>query len=231
MTHIRPSTIAITHATADMELARRAIARDGQAFMTIMQVHNQRLYRIARGIIRNDSEAEDIVQEAYVLAFAHLAKFRGESSLGTWLSRIVINEALGRLRTGRRKADVLRPIGDGHDATVIQFPLPASVDDPERMMAQRQILNLVERATDNLPDIYRTVFVARVIEGLSVEETADLLGLRPETVKTRLHRARHLVRKQLHEQIGPVLLDAFPFAGRRCARLAASVMGRLGLSN
>lgn len=231
MTHIRPSTIAITDATADMELARRAIARDGQAFMTIMQVHNQRLYRIARGIIRNDSEAEDIVQEAYVLAFAHLANFRGESSLGTWLSRIVINEALGRLRTGRRKADVLRPIGDSHDATVIQFPLPASVDDPERMMAQRQILNLVERATDNLPDIYRTVFVARVIEGLSVEETADLLGLRPETVKTRLHRARHLVRKQLHEQIGPVLLDAFPFAGRRCARLAASVMGRLGLSN
>lgn len=231
MAHIRPSTIAITDATADMELARRAIARDGQAFMTIMQVHNQRLYRIARGIIRNDSEAEDIVQEAYVLAFAHLANFRGESSLGTWLSRIVINEALGRLRTGRRKADVLRPIGDGHDATVIQFPLPASVDDPERMMAQRQILNLVERATDNLPDIYRTVFVARVIEGLSVEETADLLGLRPETVKTRLHRARHLVRKQLHEQIGPVLLDAFPFAGRRCARLAASVMGRLGLSN
>lgn len=231
MTHIRPSTIAIMDATADMELARRAIARDGQAFMTIMQVHNQRLYRIARGIIRNDSEAEDIVQEAYVLAFAHLAKFRGESSLGTWLSRIVINEALGRLRTGRRKADMLRPIGDSRDATVIQFPLPASVDDPERTMAQRQILNLVERATDNLPDIYRTVFVARVIEGLSVEETADLLGLRPETVKTRLHRARHLVRKQLHEQIGPVLLDAFPFAGRRCARLTTAVMGRLGLSN
>ncbi|MGH6806994.1 MAG: RNA polymerase sigma factor [Ensifer adhaerens] len=231
MTHIRASTIAIMDATADMELARRAIARDGQAFMTIMQVHNQRLYRIARGIIRNDSEAEDIVQEAYVLAFAHLAKFRGESSLGTWLSRIVINEALGRLRTGRRKADMLRPIGDSRDATVIQFPLPASVDDPERTMAQRQILNLVERATDNLPDIYRTVFVARVIEGLSVEETADLLGLRPETVKTRLHRARHLVRKQLHEQIGPVLLDAFPFAGRRCARLTTAVMGRLGLSN
>ena len=97
-------------------------------------------------------------------------------------------------------------------------------------MAQRQILQLVERATDNLPDVYRTVFVARVIEGLSIEETAQLLDVRPETVKTRLHRARHLVRKQLDEQIGPVLLDAFPFAGRRCERLTTAVMKRLGLS-
>ena len=97
-------------------------------------------------------------------------------------------------------------------------------------MAQRQILQLVERATDSLPDIYRTVFVARVIEGLSIEETADLLGVRPETVKTRLHRARILVRKALDEQIGPVLLDAFPFAGRRCERLTTAVMKRLGVS-
>ena len=96
-------------------------------------------------------------------------------------------------------------------------------------MAQRQILQLVERATDSLPDLYRTVFVARVIEGLSIEETASLLGIRPETVKTRLHRARSLLRKELDVQIGPVLLDAFPFAGRRCERLSAAVMKRLSL--
>lgn len=96
-------------------------------------------------------------------------------------------------------------------------------------MAQRQILEFVERATDNLPDIYRTVFVARVIEGLSIDETAELLGIRPETVKTRLFRARALVRRQLDEQIGPVLMDAFPFAGRRCERLTAAVLKRLGL--
>ena len=95
-------------------------------------------------------------------------------------------------------------------------------------MAQRQILQLVERATDNLPDLYRTVFVARVIEGLSIDETAQLLGIRPETVKTRLHRARALVRKELDEQIGPVLMDAFPFAGQRCERLTTAVMKRLG---
>lgn len=229
MTHTRTRAFATLDPARELQLVQSALAGDGQAFLSIMQTHNQRLYRIARGVVRNDSEAEDIVQEAYVLAFAHLGSFRGGSSLGTWLSRIVINEALGRLRRGR-KAEMLGAIGNGQDATIIQFPVPSGVEDPERTMAQRQILHLVERATDSLPDIYRTVFVARVLEGLSVEETADLLSLRPETVKTRLHRARHLVRKQLHEQIGPVLLDAFPFAGRRCARLSAAVMARLGLS-
>ncbi|TIL78214.1 MAG: RNA polymerase sigma factor, partial [Mesorhizobium sp.] len=100
---------------------------------------------------------------------------------------------------------------------------------PERTMAQRQILALVERATDSLPDVYRSVFVARVIEGFSMDETADLLGVKPETVKTRLHRARALVRKALDDEIGPVLLDAFPFAGRRCERLTEAVMKRLGI--
>jgi RNA polymerase sigma-70 factor (ECF subfamily) len=219
------STAAPSAASGDMQLVRRALARESDAFRAIMKAHNQRLYRIARGVVRNDSEAEDIVQEAYVRAFASLGAFRGDSSLATWLSRIVINEALGRLRKRRRTVAMPEP-----QAEIIQFPLNPS-DDPERTMAQRQILKLVEQATDSLPDVYRTVFVARVIEGLSIEETADLLGVRPETVKTRLHRARALVRKALDDQIGPVLLDAFPFAGRRCERLTRAVMRRLGLEN
>lgn len=219
------STAAPSAASGDMHLVRRALARESDAFRAIMKAHNQRLYRIARGVVRNDSEAEDIVQEAYVRAFASLGAFRGDSSLATWLSRIVINEALGRLRKRRRTVAMPEP-----QAEIIQFPLNPS-DDPERTMAQRQILKLVERATDSLPDVYRTVFVARVIEGLSIEETADLLGVRPETVKTRLHRARALVRKALDDQIGPVLLDAFPFAGRRCERLTSAVMRRLGLES
>lgn len=209
----------------DFDLVRRALTRDAGAFRTIMQVHNRRLFRIARGVVRNDSEAEDIVQEAYLSAFAHLDTFRGDSTLATWLSRIVINEALGRLRKQRRASVVAATFVQ--DAQIIQFPLSTN-DDPERAMAQRQMLQLIERATDNLPDLYRTVFIARVIEGMSIEETADLLAIRPETVKTRLHRARHLLRRQLDEQIGPVLLDAFPFAGRRCERLTAAVMQRLG---
>lgn len=213
----------------DTGLVRRALARDGTAIRTIMQTHNRRLYRIARGIVGNDSEAEDIVQEAYVIAFTRLDGFRGESTLATWLSRIVINEALGRLRK-RRRAARFKPVETRSNATVIQFPIGATYDDPERMMAQRQILELVERAADALPAVYRTVFVARLIEGLSIEETAELLGVRPETVKTRLHRARRLMRERLDQQIGPVLMDAFPFAGKRCERLTEAVLQRLGMS-
>lgn len=215
-------------ATDDLDLARRALARDAEAFRAIMRRHNQKLYRLARSIIRNDSEAEDIVQEAYVTAFMHLGTFRGEASLATWLSRITINEALGRLRKNRRAATVLTD-APPHDAEIIPFPLNSVTDDPERTMAQRQILALVEAATDTLPDVYRTVFVARVIEGLSLEETADLLVIKPQTVKTRLHRARALLRRRLDEQIGPVLLEAFPFAGKRCDRLTAAVMKRLDI--
>jgi len=217
-------------APEDMDLARRAMAREAEAFRLIMRQHNQKLYRLARSIIRNDSEAEDIVQETYVTAFAHLSTFRGEASLATWLSRIAINEALGRLRKRQRAATVMMDT-TVNDAQIIPFPLNAGTDDPERTMAQRQILALVEQATDALPDVYRTVFVARVIEGLSLEETAELLGIKPQTVKTRLHRARALVRRKLDEQIGPLLLDAFPFAGRRCERLTVSIMKRLGLPN
>jgi RNA polymerase sigma-70 factor (ECF subfamily) len=212
----------------DMALVRRALARDPDAFRAIIKTHNQRLYRIARGVVRNDAEAEDVLQETYMRAFSSLGAFRGEASLSTWLSRIAINEALGRLR--KRKRIVAMP--GNPEAQIIRFPLNQNDvnpgDDPERTMAQRQILGLVERATDSLPDVYRTVFVARVIEGLSIEKTADLLGVKPETVKTRLHRARALVRKALDDEIGPVLLDAFPFAGRRCERLTQAVMKRLG---
>lgn len=228
MSHAREDLVEIVAAPDDLELARRALARDGDAFRTIMTTHNQRLYRLARGVVRNNSEAEDIVQEAYVSAFAHLASFRGKSSLATWLSRIVLNEALGRLRRTRRAPDLAQSGDLSAEAQIIQFPRNTATSDPERTMAQRQILQLVERATDNLPDVYRTVFVARVIEGLSIDETAQLLGIRPETVKTRLHRARARVRKQLDEQIGPVLMDAFPFAGQRCERLTTAVMKRLG---
>ena len=214
----------------DAELARRARVRDDGAFRAIMQRHNRRLYRIVRGILRNDHEAEDLVQEAYVRAFTHLEGFRGDSSLGTWLARIAMNEALGRLRHDRATVDVATAEARQSQAQIIQFPLATTSDNPEQTMAQRQILQLVERATDNLPEIYRIVFITRVIEGMDVEETADLLGLKPQTVKTRLHRARLLVREQLDKQIGPVLMDAFPFAGRRCARMTDAVMKRIGFS-
>jgi RNA polymerase sigma-70 factor (ECF subfamily) len=211
----------------DAELVRRALARGDTAFRTIMERYNRRLYRIARGILRNDSEAEDVVQEAYVKAFTNLGGFRGDSSLATWLARITMNEALGRLRRERPTVDLETFGAQRTEAQIIKFPQTVTSDDPERTMAQREILQLVERATDNLPEIFRIVFMTRVIEGMSIEDTANLLGLQPDTVKTRLHRARQLVRDELDKQIGPVLMDAFPFAGRRCERMTNAVLQRL----
>lgn len=213
----------------ESELVRRALSRDGAAFRTIMERHNRRLYRIARAVLRDDSEAEDAVQEAYARASANLQTFPGDSSLATWLGRIVLNEALGRLRRRQSVVPIDSAPAPPTDAQIIPFPHTVTDDDPERTIAQREILKLVERATESLPDTFRTVFVARLIEGMSVQETAELLDLEPETVKTRLHRARHLLREQLESEIGPVLLDAFPFAGRRCERMTNAVMRRLGL--
>jgi RNA polymerase sigma-70 factor, ECF subfamily len=212
----------------DAELVARAGARDEAAIRAIMQTNNRRLYRIARGILRNDSEAEDVVQETYVRAFTHLESFRGDSSLATWLARIAMNEALGRLRRQRPGVEWTSLPPGTLEAQIIQFPLSASSEDPEKSMAQREIQNVVEHAIDELPEAFRIVFITRVLEGMNVEETAGILGLKPETVKTRLHRARTMLRENVEKKIGPVVMDAFPFAGRRCERLTEAVMKRLG---
>lgn len=225
------SQLVIGPGDDDLELVRRARARDESAIRAIMQANNRKLYRIARGILRNDSEAEDVVQETYVRAFTHLESFRGDSRLATWLARIAMNEALGRLRRQRPSVDwtTLEEPG-GSRAQIIQFPLSAVSDDPEKTMAQREIQHIVEQAVDELPEAFRIVFITRVIEGMNVEETADILDLKPETVKTRLHRARAMIRANVEKKIGPVVMEVFPFAGKRCARLTDAVLGRLGLT-
>jgi len=218
-------------ALRDAELVELARQRHSGAFRVIMRRHNRRLYRVARSVTRDDSEAEDVVQEAYVHAFANLGKFRGDSSLATWLTRIALNEALGRLR--RRRPTVELSVLDAenpNDAHVIPFPMMTANSDPERSVAQREIRRLMERAIDDLPETFRMVFVMREIEELSVEETAGFLGVPEATVKTRLHRARRLLREALDQQLAPALADAFPFDGMRCARMADRVLERLGPS-
>ena len=215
--------------TADAELVARARSRDEAAVRSIMQSNNRRLYRLARGILRNDSEAEDVVQETYVRAFTNLERFRGESSLSTWLARIAMNEALGRLRRQRPSVEWTSLPQGALEAQIIQFPL-SSADDPEKSMAQREIQRVVEHAIDELPEAFRIVLITRVIEGMNVEETADILGLKPETVKTRLHRARTMLRDQVEKKIGPLVMEAFPFAGKRCERLTEAVLKRLGFT-
>ena len=212
----------------DTELVRRALGRDEAAVRAIITANNRRLYRLARGILRNDSEAEDVVQETYVRAFTHLKDFRGDSSLATWLSRIAMNEALGRLRR-RRPGVEWSSLPEGTlEAQIIQFPLSSAASDPEKSMAQREIQHVVEHAIDELPEAFRLVFITRVVEGMNVEETAEILKIRPETVKTRLHRARALLRDNVEKKIGPVVMEAFPFAGQRCERLTDVVLRRLG---
>ncbi len=208
-------------------LIARARQRDELAIRAIMSRYNRRLYRVARSVLRDDGEAEDALQEAYLRAFGALSGFRHESSLGTWLTRIVLNEALSRWRgRGPRLEPVTRALLDGRGARIVTFPHGGEAD-PERALAQRQIRQALERAIDELPKNFRTVLICRVIEEMSVEETAACLDLRTETVKTRLHRARRLLRLALEKQIGPVLTGAFPFAGRRCEQMTEKVLARL----
>src|SRR5438045_5346769 len=150
---------------ADAELIQRARSRDETAVRSIMQANNRRLYRIARGILRNDSEAEDVVQETYVRAFTHFEDFRGDSNLATWLGRIAINEALGRLRRERSTVEWTSLPPGTLETQIIQFPLSAASEDPEKSMAQREIQHVVEHAIDELPEAFRIVFIARVMEG------------------------------------------------------------------
>ena len=215
---------------AEAELVQRARNRDEAAIRIIMQTNNRRLYRLARGILRNDGEAEDVVQETYVRAFTHLQDFRGDSTLATWLARIAMNEAMGRLRRQRPGVEWTSLPPGTLEAQIIQFPLSGASEDPEKSMAQREIQHVVEHAIDELPDAFRIVFITRVIEGMNVEETAEILGLKPETVKTRLHRARAMLRDNVEKKIGPVMMEAFPFAGKRCERLTDAVLKRLGLT-
>jgi RNA polymerase sigma-70 factor, ECF subfamily len=206
----------------EAEIVRRAQSRDEAAIGAIMRLHNGRLYRIARGIVRDDGDAEDVLQEAYIKAFRSLGGFRGEASLSTWLTRIVMNEALQRLRRRVEAPAQVRERPPERPDNVVAFPF-----DPERIVAQKQIVELLEQAIDSLPDDFRAVLVARVLEDLSIEETAELLSIRPETVKTRLFRARQLLKAAIAEHAEPLLTSAFPFAGRRCERLTNVVIERL----
>jgi RNA polymerase sigma factor (sigma-70 family) len=214
----------------DASLVERTQQRDGAAFWLIMKRHNQRLYRVAHGVLGDNAEAEDVVEEAYVRAFAHLSEFRGEARLSTWLTRIVLNEALVR-RQRRRTVELrsMEALHDPADASILTLG-SARAANPEAATALAEIRRLLEGAVNGLPESFRIVFVMRDIEEMSIEETALHLGLRPQTVSTRLHRARRLLREALQDKLATVFSDTFPFAAERCDRLAQSVLDRLGIS-
>jgi RNA polymerase sigma-70 factor (ECF subfamily) len=240
-----PATGTLAETALDCDLVARALGRDDAAFEAIMRRNNRRLYRIARGILRSDHEAEDVVQETYVRAFAKLADFKGPHGLSAWLARIAVNEALGRLRRRGRVVlieDFLKdggavnasaPVGEFGDGKAVYEGSPAMMDtkmpNPERQAESAELRRLIEAAIDQLPDGFRAVFMLRAVEQMSIAETAALLGIRPETVKTRFHRARALMRKTMEAQVTGAAEAAFPFAGARCDRIVAKVLARLEL--
>jgi RNA polymerase sigma-70 factor, ECF subfamily len=211
--------------TAETALVERICRGDRDAAASLIQRHNRSLWRIARGILRNEADAEDVLQEAYLRAFTSIAEFRGESSLSTWLARIVINEARRRLRRAKPTVELAGtgegPIGEARES------LAPVVPSPEQEAARYQIRRMVEQAVDALPAPFRAVFIMRVVEQMSVEETAAALRIPPATVKTRLHRASQRLRRMLGVEFASALDGAFPFAGARCARLTARVLARL----
>ncbi len=222
-----PSAATTNEHASDADLAIRAASGDAAAFEAIMRRHNRLLYRTARSIVRNDDDTEDVLQEAYLRAWRSFAGFRGEAKVSTWLVRVVVNEALGRLR--RRGADVI-PM-DGAINVDEQQDEPAMEDDadrePERVAMRGELRALMEKRIDTLPDAFRTVFMLRAVEELSVEATAAALAIPEATVRTRFFRARSLLREGLSRDVDFAIGDAFSFAGARCDRIVANVLARI----
>jgi RNA polymerase sigma factor (sigma-70 family) len=213
----------------DQALVARIVGGDTGAFELVMRRHNGALFRAARAILRDDADAEDALQEAYLAAYRHLVEFRGDARLSTWLTRIVINQALGRLRARRRDNVVELHDDPPADATVAQGE---AMDDseaasPEAGAMRSQLRRLLERKIDALPLAFRTAFMLREVEEMTIEEAAECLAIPAATVRTRVFRARAMLRASLAEDMDVATGEVFGFAGARCDRIVASVLGRL----
>jgi RNA polymerase sigma factor (sigma-70 family) len=222
----------------DAELVARIGRRDQWAFETLMRRYNGRLFRVARAILRDDAEAEDAVQEAYLDVLRHIAEFRGGAQLGTWLTRITINQALMRRRRQRRDRrvvpfdDRLRRVRESSTASTAASGPGAGDFADQRMESppdaawRAEVRALLERRIDELPVAFRTVFIMREVEDMTVDETAACLDIPPATVRSRLFRARALLRDALARDIDTAAADVFAFAGARCDRIVANVLAR-----
>lgn len=213
----------------DPELARRIAGGDQDAFAFLMRRHNQRLFRTARSILRNDSEAEDAVQDAYLLAYSSIGQFRSDATLATWLTRIVVNVALGQLRkTARRSNIAFLHAEPGTDNNSEEADLHASqAQSPEDSVMRAQARALLESSIEALPDAFRTVFVLRAVEEMSGEEVGLCLGIPEATVRSRFFRARSQLRASLLRHADFALEDAFSFDGERCDRIVATVLAKV----
>ncbi len=214
---------------SDIEIAQRISAGDHGAFELLMRRYNRILYRTARSIVKDDTEAEDVLQDAYLLAYRGIDKFRGDATLSTWLTRIVVNEAIARSRKGARRAEVIRLDGDTKwDNEAAEETMNEVISEqPERAAMRSETRRLLEKKIDQLPDAFRTVFVLRALEEMTVEEVAVCLDIPEATVRTRFFRARSQLREALSREIDFALEEAFSFDGARCDRIVVGVLNRL----
>ena len=204
-------------ALTDEEIVERILGGETALFELLMRRYNQRLYRVTRAIVKDEGEAEDVTQDAYVRAFEHLDQFAGRARFSTWLTRIAVHEASARLRRRGRQIDIEETMPT----------LVCAAAGPEQRAADHELRQVIEDAVDALPEVYGSVFMLREVEGLSTAETAACLDINAETVKTRLHRARVLLRNHITARIGVAAREAFQFAGARCDRTVAAVMARI----
>ena len=214
-----PATEAIPDAAIpDADVVARVRTGDTALFELLMRRYNRLLFRLARGIVRDDDEARDVVQAAYVNAYYHLGQFRGPAGFKAWLARIAVNEALGRVRRAPVTADAERHV----------LTLPDLAEGgPENAASGRDLLRILQTAIDRLPEEFRQVFMLRGVEQLSIAETAELLDIKPATVKTRFHRARRLLQELLHRKVDDVVRDTFPLGGQRCDAIVGAVLARI----
>ena len=213
----------------DAALAARIAAGDRDAFVVLMRRYNRTVYRAARSILRDDADAEDAAQDAWLDAYAAMGGFRGDAKLSTWLTRIAVNAALQRLRKRRRGAEIITLDGDldmdaGDDGGTRTAIEP---DRPDLAASRAETRRMLESAIDQLPEAFRVVFVLRAVEEMTVEETADALGMPEATVRSRFFRARGRLRESLARQMDLAIEHAFGFAGARCDRIVARVLARL----
>lgn len=206
---------------SDEDVVRRIRQGETALFEVLMRRYNQRIYRIVRAILKDDAEAEDAMQQAYLNAYRHLDQFAERAKLSTWLTKIAVYEALGRVRKRRPTMSLDEPESEGH---TIMDRLSSTRPDPERALLDQETAGLLESAVTALPEAFRTVFMLRDVEGLSTADTAESLGLNEDTVKTRLHRARRHMRRYLTARMGSAAPAAFEFHAVRCDRVVANVM-------
>ena len=210
----------------EAELVSTAATGDARSFERLMRHYNRTMFRTARAILKDDAEAEDALQEAYMQAYRSLGSFRADARFSTWLARIVVNESLMRLRKSARRAAIV-PIQAATAVDEVEQVSDDAMEKPESSAARAEMRRLLEAQIDLLPDVYRTVFMLRAVEEMSVEETAAVLGIPEPTVRTRFFRARSMLREGLAQKIDLACEDAFSFAGARCDRIVANVLARI----